>query len=286
MDDMQWPVVVALIATAPLSIPLFLRYIRPELTSIKILNVLELGFPEAKSGETTDLAQQLSAIVPAQVQAVAYAANMTTHSNVIVEKAREMSGSRVEIAVIDLQNGDWWLYPNLYFFALLLKHRTAVEQMVFVAHGSRGDRTFVGMCSPRDLLAHLAQALPLLAIAKQAMDTPTAGLPAADVRYGALDHVLGQSFFSALHIGLQSIPDAERYEQRVTPGALHEVLGRALHTDALTWTGKLSTKDYRRILASPARYVPAVEGDQYWTAIDQLRTALAVARGMVGITVA
>jgi hypothetical protein len=184
----------------------------------------------------------------------------------ILDRVREIEAERAELVAIDLSAK--WRLSTLYFFAFLLESRTSVRRLVFEERAF-GKRTFLGMCSPRDLRQSIERERPLYRDVRKR--TPLVDLDSS-----------GQAFLRALVDEICDADDRDGHSPLLGRAGLKQLVGSAFEPEWLERGEIEGLPGLRRVLGSERQYVAVVERDVSYQVLDRMRVALAVARRAAG----
>jgi hypothetical protein len=261
--DMPWLLVLALIPV----LPWLITWAQGMFSILKVgpveMTFLQIGI------SVENVAQDLLAISRDQSGNVPpirkIAENMTSYAEVVVEKTREITASRIPVLPIDLGNGNRWLLPNLYFLAALLESTTRVDLVIFTqSTGSQHDQQrFVGTCSPEGLRVRLGLASPSLEKARQQTLEPR--------------KCLQIDFWS----NLKELVDETEKPQWMTVQYLAKLLGQDMQQDRIE-ANEVDTKSAKlKVIFARQRFIPVVSSTEVEAVTDQYGSALNVARSVL-----
>jgi hypothetical protein len=203
-----------------------------------------------------------------------------TQINELISALRELRRAGAgPVGVIDLQEGNKWLWPNLYFLSRMLEIDTLVSQLVFTEARGGSDGYVVGSCRPDELRRQIEQRVPSYASASQGVGIPSQldlDKPASAQEFGDAF----KAFREELSKPVGATPDfASAY---VTSDQIRtKFLGLLSPTAIEGVSGPLGEKDVRAVLESPHRFVPATLAGRLAGLVDREAVALEVARAAV-----
>jgi hypothetical protein len=260
LSELHWVLTVAAIPLLPWLLPLATRHISnvragPVELALRDLDAQQIGPGVKDLGEVAEALTEVS--IP----------DTPSRSGEILASVKEIEAERTEVVAIDLAGAPWRL-STVYFFAFLLESRTIVRRLVFEERRS-GERTFLGMCSPRALRRSIERERPLYRDVRKA--TPLVDLDRS-----------GHAFFRTLVDRICDADEGSGSSPVLDPPYLRQLLGPAFEPEWLDRRELEGLPGVRRVLASERRYVAVVERGVSYQVIDRLRVALAVARRATG----
>lgn len=273
-----WILVLAALPLLPWLLPRlgqFLRSISPYVQSLK-LGALQIDLRTVKREPISVPSSGTLAGVPNDVTAL----SSGTQINELISALRGLRRAGAgPVGVIDLQAGNKWLWPNLYFLARMLETDTLVSQLVFTEARGGSDGYVLGSCRPDELRRHIEQRVPSYASASQGVAIPSQ----LDLDKPASAQAFGDAFKAfreELSKPVGATPEfANGY---VTSDQIRtNFLGLLNPTAIEAVSGPLGEKDVQAVLESPHRFVPATLAERLAGLIDREAVALEVARAAV-----
>ena len=196
----------------------------------------------------------------------------TTHALEIISGMKAIKERGAEVVTVDLDAGNKWRYPNVYFLERLLEADPVVRQVVFTE--SRGGEAgyFVAMCSPSELRERFETAFPPYADAGKQLSIP------AEMDAPGLDQTLKAQFDAFRDVLKQSAGRFPELQDWVTSDGLLKLLGTAANRVTIEAKDMLSDDDFRTVLTSAYRYAAVTSGGRFRSIVDQVPLAVAYAR--------
>jgi hypothetical protein len=276
--SLGWILVLAALPLLPWLLPRtgqFLKSISPYVQSLK-LGSLQIDLRTVKREPISVPSSGTLAGVPNDVTAL----SSGTQINELISALRGLRRAGASpVGVIDLQAGDKWLWPNLYFLARMLETDTLVSQLVFTEARGGSDGYVVGSCRPDELRRKIEQRVPSYARASQVVEIPS--------QLDVDDPVSAQEFGNAFTAFRQQVSTTAAVTPDFMSGYVTAdqvrttFLGLLSPTAVEVASGPLGEEDVRPVLESPHRFVPATLAERLAGLIDRDAVALDVARAAV-----
>jgi hypothetical protein len=254
-----WILVLVLIPLIPWLLPL-LEEVAPRIRSFSLAGV-QIELKDTQNAPMTLPSAGNFVGLPNDMSAFSTSTSITS----LISALREQGGGPA--AVIDLRNGDKWLYRNAYFLAYLLEADEQVRELVFTETRAGSDGFLVGTASPAGFRLKIAQAIPAYASA-----TLSAPLTAFESFTNALNTTAGTA--SALEL--------EAVHGYISSASLLQLTGAALSRASVEEAGgSLTEENIRTVLGFRDPYVPTTVDGQLTGLLDRDLVALSVARAVI-----
>jgi hypothetical protein len=275
--DIGWLILIALIPLLPWALPRigeFLKSVSPYVSrfsvgavKLELRAVIDAPITVPTSGALASLPNDLGVL------------SSSTGIGSVIDSLRTLRlAGGAPIAIIDLQNGDKWRLPNLYFLSIMLELDPIVTQFVLTEVRNGIDGYVVRTCRPGELRRQIELSLPAYGMAAGAVQLPTG----RDLTDPIIAQELGLAFLNlqnslGMNSGATNYPlfgfvDADRINELVisptTP--LIESPGNTLSEEVL-----------RTMLAASERFVPTTMTGRLTGLIDRDAVALVVARAAI-----
>jgi hypothetical protein len=252
LNELHWVLAVAAIPLLPWLLPHISNFrAGPVEFALRDLNPKHVG-PDVK--EIGDVAEALTEVsIP----------ETPSRAGEILERVKQIEAEETELVAVDLAGAPWRL-STIYFFAFLLESRTKVRRLVFEERAP-GRRTFLGMCTSRNLRRAIERERPLYKRVRK--NTPLIDLDDS-----------GHEFFRRLVDEICDADDAAKYSPVLDSTRLVQLLGRDFEPERLDRDELDGLPGLRRVLNSQRRYVAVVDNGSSYQVLDRLRVAEDVAR--------
>lgn len=270
-----WMILLAILPLVPWLLPRlgpFLKSLSPYLRSFSLGGVqLELRAVE-----------DAAIVVPTSGNLAPIANDQSgfSSSTAIVDLVSQLRNLRRDgappVGVIDLQGGQKWLLPNLYFLCFMLETDPILTELVFTEKRAEVDGYFVLACSPSDLRRRVDLAVPQYSTVASTLTLTRGRL--IDNFYANELTVKFQDFLAALRATVPVGGANDHVFGYLTAARVTELAGaaRAPFVDDPGTT--LSDSTLVTVLNSPQRYLPWTSSGLLLGIIDRDQVALAVAR--------
>ena len=251
-------------------LPLILAFVWDRLKSFKIME-LEI--------ELSDVEQHYEPAVP---EAIRTWAPENIQSSGVTDIVKQVSAVVVDpqlgFVSINLQKGDYWWANRVYLVAALLSTYTDEGGILFLA-GSDDAPRYVGAARPVAVRGALSRRWPELesqfaAALNGVLTAPRAAVgsltgAAADrptaVEEMARVQALGERFRSLI-----DVPSFTATQERISEGAIVDILGDDLDRATVPWVDEKITADLiRAIISSPARSVALTHNGVFVELVDR-----------------
>jgi len=252
LNELHWVLAVAAIPLLPWLLPHISNFrAGPVEFALRDLNPKHVG-PDVK--EIGDVAAALTEVSISETP---------SRAGEILERVKQIEAEETELVAVDLAGAPWRL-STIYFIAFLLESRTKVRRLVFEERAP-GRRTFLGMCTSRNLRRAIERERPLYKRVRK--NTPLIDLDDS-----------GHEFFRRLVDEICDADDAAKYSPVLDSTRLVQLLGRDFEPERLDRDELDGLPGLRRVLNSQRRYVAVVDNGSSYQVLDRLRVAEDVAR--------
>jgi hypothetical protein len=252
LNELHWVLAVAAIPLLPWLLPHISNFrAGPVEFALRDLNPKHVG-PDVK--EIGDVAEALTEVSISETP---------SRAGEILERVKQIEAEETELVAVDLAGAPWRL-STIYFIAFLLESRTKVRRLVFEERAP-GRRTFLGMCTSRNLRRAIERERPLYKRVRK--NTPLIDLDDS-----------GHEFFRRLVDEICDADDAAKYSPVLDSTRLVQLLGRDFEPERLDRDELDGLPGLRRVLNSQRRYVAVVDNGSSYQVLDRLRVAEDVAR--------
>jgi hypothetical protein len=272
-----WLIVIALIPLLPWALPRiggFLRSISPYVSRFSV-GTVQLDLRAVTDAPITVPTSGALASLPNDLGVLS---SGTGIGNVINSLRTLSLAGGAPIGIIDLQKGDKWRLPNLYFLSIMLELDPIVTQYVFTEIRGGIDGYVVRTCKPGELRQQIELALPAYSAAAGAVQLPAG----RDLTDPVIAQELGTAFMNLQNsLGMNSGATNDPLFGYVNADRINELVispaGPLIESPGST----LSEEVLRTTLAAMERFVPTTMTGRLTRLIDRDAVALVVARAAV-----
>ena len=185
------------------------------------------------------------------------------------------------VVVIDLQEGNKWRLPNLYFLTQLLATEPVISELVFTEARGGVDGYVVGSSHPDDLRRQIEVSVPGYGAASVQLRAPS--------ERHLEDIGQAQDMANSYVAFLGTLPAVGANDDFahgwVTPARIRTILGGLLNPVTIDLAAAtLDEQDVRAVVLSPHRFLPATSDSRLSGLVDREAVALVVARAAVAVT--
>jgi hypothetical protein len=272
-----WLIVLALIPLLPWALPRiggFLKSISPYVSrfsvgavQLELRAVTDAPITVPTSGALASLANDLGVL-----------SSGTGIGNVITSLRTLSLAGGAPIGIIDLQKGDKWRLPNLYFLSIMLELDPIVTQFVLTEVRGGIDGYVVRTCKPGELRRQIELALPAYSAAAGAVQLPAG----RDLTNPVIAQELGNAFMNFQNsLGMNSGATNDPLFGYVNADRINELVVSPADPLIESPGSTLSEEVLRTTLVAVDRFVPTTANGRLTGLIDRDAVALVVARSAV-----
>jgi hypothetical protein len=279
-----WLIALALIPMLPWALPRLGSFIE---TISRYVSRVGIGSVQIDLRNVTDTAIVVPTsggnILPSLPDDFAALSSSTAINEVITALRTLRIRGGAPCAIIDLQTGDKWKLPNLYYLSVVLEVDPVVGMLFFTEIRRGIDGYFVRMIRPGEFCRRIEQAVTAYGVARRAVQLPASG----DLSDMAFAQQLADAFIAfQTNLSAQTSNINDPALSYVSAERLNELLvsppGPVLESPGET----LSGEPLRTVLTADVRYVPTTIGGRLGGLIDRDAVALVVARSALARTAA